>query len=181
MNAATIIDDPELDGDRDPQSALTLVEAESLGYVSHDQLRTLHQCLGTPEREAQRTRILEIAQARYNLERRRWPVCAIGPLLPGPHGLLIPVEIRGLAKATRVREQLETTEQLRPLARHERQALRALKRNGVRRVGNDSADTAALERARLKRLSKAAKRARAAQAGMARARARQASAQEGAC
>lgn len=165
------VDDPLPPTDRDPHTDLTLVEAEACGLVTLAQLQTLERCHGTPEHEVQRTRILEIAQEKYNLRRIHYPRCATGPLLPGPRGLLIPYEIRERATAERVRRQLEETAQRRELFRHERQALRALKRNGVRWAGNDAADQAALERARLKRLSKAAKRARHAQAVLASARA----------
>lgn len=168
---AAVLDDPEPAGDRDPAHDLTLLEAEACGFVTHEQLRTLEQCHGTPEHEVQRTRILEIAQERYNICRRDWPACAVGPLLPGPRGLLIPTELRGHERAVRVRVQLEQTAELRDLYPHERAALRALKRNGVRRP-DSPADDAAIERARLKRLSKGAKRARAAQASMASARQR---------
>lgn len=171
LRAPVPVDDPLPPTDRDPHTDLTLVEAEACGLVTLAQLQTLEQCHGTPEHEVQRTRILEIAQEKYNVRRLHWPRCAPGPMLPGPRGLLIPYEIRERATAERVRQQLEESAQLRELFRHERQALRALKRNGVRWAGNDAADQAALERARLKRLSKAAKRARHAQAVLASVRA----------
>ena len=177
---AAILDDPEPSDDRDPATALTLLEAEACGLLSRAQLRTLAECHGTPEHETQRIRILEIAQGEYNTRRSAWPACAPGPLLPGPRGLLIPVELRGKDRAIRVRRQLEETARRRDLFRHEREALRALKRNGVRDP-ESAVDAAALERARLKRLSKGAKRARSAQAMMAGARARQAAAPEGGC
>lgn len=98
-----ITDDPLPPRDRDPHTDLTLVEAEACGLVTSEQLRTLEQCHGTPEHEVQRTRILEIAQERYNLRRIHYPRCAVGPLLPGPRGLLIPYELRERASAERVR------------------------------------------------------------------------------
>ena len=151
---------------------LTIHEAQACGFVSRDDLRVLAQCHGTPEHETQLIRLLEIAQERFRKAVVSWPLCADGPLLPGPRGLLIPVELRDKAKALRVRAQLEETALLRDLFRHERRALRALKVNGVHDEGS-AVDTAALERARLRRLSRGAKRARAAQAMMASARARQ--------
>ena len=175
-------DDPACDATRSVRD-LTLLEANACGLVTDAQIRTLQQCHGTPEHDVQRTRILEIAQQHYAEQVLRWPRCAPGPLLAGPHGLLIPMELRGRTYAQRVRVQLEQTAALRELVRHERQALRVLKANGIR-VAVDAADEAALDRARLKRLSKAAKRARAAQAGCASARARAvaaSSAQEVAC
>lgn len=169
-NAAVLDDPPLAPRDRDPQTDLTMLEAEACGLVTDEQLRTLAQCHGTPEHDAQRLRILEVLQEKYNAARLRWPRCATGPLLPGPNGLLIPAEIRDRALALLVLRQLKETALQRELRRHERLALRALKRNGVRDA-SDVRDAQALERARLKRLSKGAKRARAAQAMMASARA----------
>ncbi len=162
------VDDPACDATRTVRD-LTLLEANACGLVTDEQIRTLAQCHGTPEHEAQRTRILEIAQERYVAEAVKWPLAASGPLLAGPRGLLIPTELRGQVYAQRVRIQLEQTADLRPLMRHERQALRTLKANGVRLPASEQ-DVAALERARLRRLSRGAKRARASQAMMASAR-----------
>lgn len=169
--ATAIVDDPDpaVLRDRDPQTDLTMLEAEACGLVTREQLGTLTQCHGTPEHAVQHTRILEVLQERYNLKRLHYPRCAPGPLLPGPNGLLIPAEIRDRALATRVRVQLDATAMQRELRRHERAALRALRRNGIHNE-QDTADAAALERARLKRLSKGAKRARAVQAMLASAR-----------
>lgn len=167
---AAVLDDPPPVRARDPQTELTMLEAQACGLVRREQLRTLEQCHGTPEHAVQLNRILEVLQARYNVKRRYWPKCADGPLLPGPNGLLVPAEIRDRELALLVLRQLKETALQRELRRHERLALRALKRNGVRDA-SDVRDVQALERARLKRLSKGAKRARAAQAMMASARA----------
>ena len=99
-----------------------------------------------------------------------WPKCAPGPCAAGPEGLVLPESVPSRAAANEVLAQLVSTRGLRELTAREKDAFRALRRQGIRQP-NAPHEFAAIAKNRLRQLSKAAKRARNAQRTMEGARA----------
>lgn len=99
---------------------------------------------------------------------------AAGPLEVGGDGrFIIPDPIAGLEEAQAAYAQLLSTSHVRELTRREKLALRSLRRYPGVRTPSAPHEFTAIAKARLKRLSRAAKRARAAQRTIEGARAAQ--------
>lgn len=99
-------------------------------------------------------------------------VSAPGPLEATRHGLAIPHRVETLEEARAILHQLNDTAALRELSRAERHVQGRLRRMpGVHQPAAPHEFTA-IAKARVRRLSKAAKRARAAQRSMAGTRSR---------
>lgn len=99
-----------------------------------------------------------------------WPEVVRGPLRRGPNGLVFPQRVATTEEARAILAQIEATAELRELTPREGRARRRLRQaQGIRRPLSEKEETT-LQRAELKRRSKAAKRARASQAMMASAR-----------
>jgi hypothetical protein len=122
---------------------------------------------------------LEAATASYLAHRRaleaerdraRWPQCAAGPCAAGPEGLVLPESVPSRAAANEILAQLVSTRGLRELTSREKDAFRALRRQGISQPSSPH-EFAAIAKNRLRQLSKAAKRARNAQRTMEGARA----------
>lgn len=144
------------------------------------------QVLLNPETATEVRRLddaIRAAQARKVAERTRdnWPTCAPGPCEAGPQGLQLPTEVKTRAEADAILAQLVSTRGLRELTSREKEAFRALRRQGIRQPSAPE-EFAAIGKATLRRRSKAAKRARNSQRMMEGNRAAlQRLAGEGAC
>ena len=108
-------------------------------------------------------------ERRLAAEKARWPQCAPGPCAAGPEGLVLPESVSSRALANEVLSQLVSTRGLRELTSREKDAFRALRRQGIAQPSAPHEFTA-IAKNRLRQLSKAAKRARNAQRTMEGAR-----------
>lgn len=88
---------------------------------------------------------------------------APGPLTSGPRGLDIPLRVETVDEARAILNQLNDTAAVRELTRAERHVQRRLRRMPGVHQPSATHEFTAIAKARLRRLSKAAKRARAAQ------------------
>ncbi len=159
-----------------------IADGENTGALTPAQVQSLTATLEALERahpgatllplDAAERPDLEQAATAY-LERQRagllergdsatWPVCAPGPCAAGPFGLVLPNTVPSRADAEALLAQLVSTHGLRELTSREREALRSLRRQGIRQPSAPE-EFVAIAKATLRRRSKAAKRARHAQ------------------